>query len=756
MFVLKQSTAVDVLIGPFVDSTDGDSEETGLTIANTDTKLSKNGQTLASRNDATSCAHDSQGMYNCELDATDTNTVGTLVIFVHVSGALAVRHEFQVVEEAVYDALFAASAAGPLQSTTAGRTLDVTATGAAGIDWGNVENQSTAVDLSGTDIQLCDTVTTNTDLVSAASIADAVLDEDMTAHQTTGTLGAAIGDPGANTETIYDAVVTDAAGTNVAADIVAVKAETALIVADTNELQTDWADAGRLDAILDSRMAEASINTTGGAVDTVTTVTNQNTTAAIADAVWDEDIVSSHTTIDTAGLILANTRGLAVGAGGISTVANSNSTVTTGSETLTYTSTQELDGTTHDIAPSVGSTDFYYEFSVGVTGVATEIIWEGHAESNGDSYTIEGYDWVSASWKTVGTIVATNNTTTVTEAFIFTRDMTGTGANAGVVQWRATSSDGTNISTDRILCEYTSIAESSGLILHSGVAQAGASNTITLDTGANATDDFYNHTRIVISSGTGQEQERLIVDYNGTTKVATIAPPWITTPDSTSAFEVEPGLAHAETGWATIKVGLAAAGASTTITLDSNASSTDDYYNNDLVYIDAGTGEGQLRVITDYNGTTKVATVHTAWAVTPDTTSEYVIEAGHPYTDAISSNIETDTQDIQSRLPSALVSGKMDSDTTSISGSATAADNLEASALGIVPGACEGTPTTTVIQTDLAETTDDHYIGRVVVFTSGGAAGQATDITDYTGSTGTITVTALTTAPSASDTFVIV
>ena len=91
-----------------------------------------------------------------------------------------------------------------------------------------------------------------------------------------------------------------------------------------------------------------------------------------------------------------------------------------------------------------------------------------------------------------------------------------------------------------------------------------------------------------------------------------------------------------------------------------------------------------------------------------------------------------------------------------ISGSATAADNLEASALGIVPGSCEGTPTTTVIQTDLAETTDDHYIGRVIVFTSGNAAGEATDITDYTGSTGTVTVTALTTAPAASDTFVIV
>jgi len=44
----------------------------------------------------------------------------------------------------------------------------------------------------------------------------------------------------------------------------------ALALEDTNELQTDWANAGRLDAILDSRMAEASINTTAGAIDNVT------------------------------------------------------------------------------------------------------------------------------------------------------------------------------------------------------------------------------------------------------------------------------------------------------------------------------------------------------------------------------------------------------------------------------------------------------------------------------------------------------
>lgn len=39
-----------------------------------------------------------------------------------------------------------------LAPTTAGRTLDVTATGAAGVDWGNVENPTTTVGLSGTTV----------------------------------------------------------------------------------------------------------------------------------------------------------------------------------------------------------------------------------------------------------------------------------------------------------------------------------------------------------------------------------------------------------------------------------------------------------------------------------------------------------------------------------------------------------------------------------------------------------------------------
>ena len=72
MQVLRQSTAADVLIGPFVDSTDGYTSEDGLSPS---VELSKNGQTLAAKNDATTPTSDDLGMYNCELDATDTNTI---------------------------------------------------------------------------------------------------------------------------------------------------------------------------------------------------------------------------------------------------------------------------------------------------------------------------------------------------------------------------------------------------------------------------------------------------------------------------------------------------------------------------------------------------------------------------------------------------------------------------------------------------------------------------------------------------------
>ncbi len=118
--------------------------------------------------------------------------------------------------------------------------------------------------------------------------------------------------------------------------------------------------------------------------------------------------------------------------------------------------------------------------------------------------------------------------------------------------------------------------------------------------------------------------------------------------------------------------------------------------------------------------------------------------------------LQSDTDDIQTRLPAALVGGLMSSDVTAISTSTDAADKLEASAEVLVTGAAEaGTLSTTVMTTDLTEATDDHYNGRLVTWTSGVLIGQQSDITAYLGSTGRLTYTAVTEAPSATDSFVI-
>jgi len=105
MNILKQSTAATIKLGPFIDDTDGKTAETGLTIAQADIRLSKNGGDFAQKNSATSATHDENGYYDIPLDATDTGTLGRLRIAVSKSGALPVWQDFLVVTANVYDTL---------------------------------------------------------------------------------------------------------------------------------------------------------------------------------------------------------------------------------------------------------------------------------------------------------------------------------------------------------------------------------------------------------------------------------------------------------------------------------------------------------------------------------------------------------------------------------------------------------------------------------------------------------------------------
>jgi hypothetical protein len=101
------------------------------------------------------------------------------------------------------------------------------------------------------------------------------------------------------------------------------------------------------------------------------------------------------------------------------------------------------------------------------------------------------------------------------------------------------------------------------------------------------------------------------------------------------------------------------------------------------------------------------------------------------------------------------VSNEVSADVTKISGTAAAADKLELSAQTVINGACTGTPTISTSNTDLTGYTNDQLIGRTVIFTSGNAEGEATNITDYANTSGVLTYSDLAQAPAAADTFVI-
>ena len=106
---LKQGAAADAELGPFLDSVDGVTPETALTISQADCQLIKNGGSAAQKNDSTSATHLAGGHYKVPLNSTDTGTVGRMRLFVNETGALPVWRDFMVVTANVYDSLIGGS-----------------------------------------------------------------------------------------------------------------------------------------------------------------------------------------------------------------------------------------------------------------------------------------------------------------------------------------------------------------------------------------------------------------------------------------------------------------------------------------------------------------------------------------------------------------------------------------------------------------------------------------------------------------------
>lgn len=148
-------------------------------------------------------------------------------------------------------------------------------------------------------------------------------------------------------------------------------------------------------------------------------------------------------------------------------------------------------------------------------------------------------------------------------------------------------------------------------------AQVTSSTTtvVTDSTGAFTTDQYKNY-QLRILSGTGAGQVRAI--SANTANTITVYDAFTVAPDATSLYTIELGFS----------VGLASAGAASTLTDSTKTWATNAFANNQIRII-RGTGAGQIRTIASNTGT--VITTSSAWTTTPDTTSVYRIEGNDDF-----------------------------------------------------------------------------------------------------------------------------
>ena len=267
-------------------------------------------------------------------------------------------------------------------------------------------------------------------------------------------------------------------------------------------------------------------------------------------------------------------------------------------------------------------------------------------------------------------------------------------------------------------------------VLENGTAQAGAAGSITLASGAAA----YNLTGCIVrtTGGTGgggtggaNNQARIITAYNTSTKEATVAPNWEVTPDSTTTYDV-------------LITDIAVNAVITRALRPTTDGRTLD--------VSAG-GEGGV----DWANVGSPSTVVGLSGTTVKTATD----------------VETDTADIQGRLPTTLVSGRIDASVGAMAASVLTAAAIAADAFtaakfasdvttelrSLVSGTSDSGTTTTMVDAARTEADTDYWKGAFILFTSGAISGQCRLITAFDAATDTITFAPATTQAVAMQTY---
>jgi len=489
--------------------------------------------------------------------------------------------------------------------------------------------------------------------------------------------------------------------------------EVAAILADTNELQTDWANGGRLDLILDAASAPTAAavadavwdealsgHATGGSAGAALTGATAPSAATVADAVWDEAL-SGHTGAGTSGLALAT-----ASSGGVD--------------------------------PSV----------------LADAIWDealsGH--STGGTAGKKLTDLVNADLSDLHTDVGTA-----------IADIAAVHVHVGTIDGHITADYGT---TEKAAIDLLDDAAGGLADIHTDVGTV-LTNLATVD---GIVDDIHGTDLPAVKGDTAA-----ILADTGTDGVVVVAASK-TGYALTSAYDLAKTASQLDAAGVRTAVGMASANLDTQIAglpTDADVNAACDTAITDAALATAtnlGTVDGivdAIKLKTDLIPASPAAVGSQMDLVAaPNATAITAIQSGLATAtnlatvDTVADGIATNVINIQSRLPAALVSGRVSADVGSIAASVEAATDLAAIAASAVRGTVDTaafSATVTAFESDITAAVADSYNGNYLKFTSGALSGIATEITDYAlaGGKGHFTVVALPLAPSHSDAFFI-
>ncbi len=366
MRFLRTNTAIRLTVGPFLDKGDGVTPETSLTVtsckltlmvddANVPTLILDTAPTASGgANDMVHVTGDDAGFYDLELAAANVNYLGRAMLAITDAAThCPVFHEFMILPAMIYDSLVLgtdrldtntshwndlATVELPLVPTTAGRKLDVSAGGEAGVDWANVGSPTTSLALTGTTIATTQKVDVETIKTQTVTCAAGVTVSPFVGNATAAIVVDASGNANCDVKEINNSTTTVTNLAIVFNTDFATNYSTAnnkwQVEANVLQISGDTTAADNAESFFDGT-GYAGTNNVIPLVTVTTTVTNQLTAAQIATGVWQDSTAGDFSQASSIGkaLYISN---IAPGAAGGHFIAGSNAgTTTVGALTVT-------------------------------------------------------------------------------------------------------------------------------------------------------------------------------------------------------------------------------------------------------------------------------------------------------------------------------------------------------------------------------------------------------------------------------------